>query len=69
MSASTVAQDARSRNWSPAMRRTVEAMRRYPLMVCKPARLDTACDACGCPVKPNTLPEWPAVDLHAVDPL
>ena len=66
MSARTIAQDARSRNWSPAMRRTVEAMRRYPFAVCKPARLDTGCAACGCPVKPNTLPD---IDLMAEDAL
>ena len=54
MSRPTVAQDARARNWAPSMRRTVEAMRRYPLHVVKPARLNTGCAACGCPVQPNT---------------
>ena len=50
---------------SQAFLRTINAARNYPLEICKPARPYTGCAACGCPAPP----EWPAVDLHAVDPL
>ena len=54
---------------SASMKRALDAMARYPFHVVKPARLNTGCAACGCPVQPNTLPDWPDVDLHAEYPL